>query len=70
MNKSHEFEDSYAEDNSQVEDDTQDQRGAKQILQIDEAADCAGSLLSLDLTCMKCMNSFLRQKSFSCRASP
>ena len=34
----------------QVEDDSQDQRGAKQISQIN-AADCAGSL---DLTCMKC----------------
>ena len=37
----------------QVEDDSQDhvERGAEQILQIDDAADCAGSL---DLTCMKC----------------
>ena len=35
----------------QVEDDSQDQRGAEQISQIDDAADCAGSL---DLTCMKC----------------
>ena len=37
----------------QVEDDFQDQHGAsaKQISQIDYAADCAGSL---DLTCMKC----------------
>ena len=37
----------------QVEDDFQDhmERGAKQILQIDDAADCAGSL---DLSCMKC----------------
>ena len=25
-------------------DDTQDQRGAEQILQIDDAVDCAGSL--------------------------
>ena len=33
----------------QVEDDSQDQRGAEQILQIDDAADFAGSL---DLTCM------------------
>ena len=33
------------------EDDSQDQRGAEQISQIDDAADCAGSL---DLTCMKC----------------
>ena len=32
----------------QVEDDSQDQRGAWQILQIYDAADCAGSL---DLTC-------------------
>ena len=31
--------------------DSQDQSGAKQIWQIDDAADCAGSL---DLTCMKC----------------
>ena len=36
---------------SQVEDDSQDQGGAQQILQIDYAADCTGSL---DLTCMKC----------------
>ena len=35
----------------QVEDNSQDQRGAEQISQIDDAADCAGSL---DLTCMKC----------------
>ena len=37
----------------QGEDDSQDhvERGAEQILQIDDAADCAGSL---DLTCMKC----------------
>ena len=35
----------------QVEDDSQDQRGAEQISQIDNAADCARSL---DLTCMKC----------------
>ena len=35
----------------QVEDDSQDHRGAEQIPQIDDAADCAGSL---DLTCMKC----------------
>ena len=35
----------------QVEDDSQDQRGAYQILQIDDAADCAGRL---DLTSMKC----------------
>ena len=35
----------------QIEDDSQDQRGAKQISQIDYAADCAGSL---GLTCMKC----------------
>ena len=37
----------------QVEDYFQDQRGAsaEQISQIDDAADCAGSL---DLTCMKC----------------
>ena len=35
----------------QIEDDSQDQRGAEQILQIDDAADCVGSL---DLTCMKC----------------
>ena len=54
MKKLHEFEDSYAEDNSQVEDDSQDQRGTEQIMQIDDAADCAGSLLSLDLACMKC----------------
>ena len=31
----------------QVEDDSQDQRGAEQILQIDDATDCTGSL---DLT--------------------
>ena len=37
----------------QVEECSQDQRGAKQILQIDDAADRAGSL-ALDLTCMKC----------------
>ena len=35
----------------QVEGDSQDQRGAEQILQINDAADCAGSL---DLICMKC----------------
>ena len=37
----------------QVEDDSQDhvERGAEQILQIDDAADCA---VSLDLSCMKC----------------
>ena len=35
----------------QVEDNSQEQRGAKQISQIDDAADCVGSL---DLTCMKC----------------
>ena len=35
----------------QVEDNSQDQRGAEQISQIDDAADCTGSL---DLTCMKC----------------
>ena len=37
----------------QVEDDSQDhvERGAEQILQIDDAADCAGSM---DLSCMKC----------------
>ena len=35
----------------QVEDYFQDQRGAKQISQIDNTADCIGSL---DLTCMKC----------------
>ena len=40
----------------QVEDDSQDhveplERGAEQIMQIDDAADCAGSL---DLSCMKC----------------
>ena len=35
----------------QVEDDSQDQCGAEQILQIDDAADCAGSL---DPSCMKC----------------
>ena len=35
----------------QVEGDFQDQRGAKQISQIDDAADCSGSL---DLACMKC----------------
>ena len=36
-----------------VEDDFQDQHGAsaEQISQIDDAADCTGSL---DLTCMKC----------------
>ena len=33
------------------EDDSQDQRGAKQILQIDDAVDCAGIL---DPTCVKC----------------
>ena len=35
----------------QVEDDSQDQHRIQQILQIDDAADCAGSL---ELTCMKC----------------
>ena len=35
----------------QVEVESQDQQGAKQILQINDAADCSGSL---DLTCMKC----------------
>ena len=35
----------------QDEDDSQDQRGAEQILQINDAADCTDSL---DLTCMKC----------------
>ena len=37
----------------QVEDDSEDhvERGAEQILQIDDAADCAGSM---DLSCMKC----------------
>ena len=35
----------------QVEDDSQDQSGDQQILQINDAADCAGSL---DLTCIKC----------------
>ena len=37
----------------QVEDDSQDhvERCAEQILQIDDAADCAGSM---DLSCMKC----------------
>ena len=34
-----------------VEDDSQDQDGAEQILEINDAADCAGSL---DLTCVKC----------------
>ena len=29
----------------QVEDDPQDQHGAEQILQIDDAADCAGSCM-------------------------
>ena len=37
----------------QVEDDSQDhvERCAEQILQIDNAADCAGSM---DLSCIKC----------------
>ena len=35
----------------QVEDDSQDQSGDQQILQINDAADCAGSM---DLTCIKC----------------
>ena len=41
---------------SQVEDDSQDQRGAKQILHIYDTADCTGSLT-------------MQQKSFSRRAS-
>ena len=41
----------------QVEDDFQDhvERGAKQILQINDAANCAGSL---DLSWMKCDKEF------------
>ena len=35
----------------QFEDDLQDQDGAEQSLEINDAADCAGSL---DLTCVKC----------------
>ena len=44
----------------QVEDDSQDylERGAEQILQINDAADCAGSL---DLSCMMSTNEFQSQ---------
>ena len=49
----------------QVEHDLQDhvERCAEQILQIDDSADCAGSMGLAALACMKCY----MEKSFSCR---